>query len=460
MIHKGGAQGVLGAARRAAWSFAPRSMPRLSRRNYSREVVATICFAVGMAGVEGSILGVMVKKTFESVVPDTRLSFMVAFIAAAPEFANILSFIWVSLSHGRAKVPFVNGLQLAVLALVAMIAVIPRSEPGLYMLAALALGARVAWSGIVTLRPTLWRANYPREARARIIGKLSTFQILAVAGMGVLIGTAMDSDQRAFRVIVPACAAVGLGAVLAFRRVRVRRHKAMLAEERKLEHMGRPWQGPGIVWSVLRKDRWFARFMLWMFVLGMGNLMLAPVLVLALCDPRQFDLGYRSAIGITGTIPLVVMTIAMPLWARFLDRAHVVRFRSIHSWAFVASGSVITLAAVLGRLELMVAGAVLQGVAFAGGTLAWNLGHVDFALPSHTSQYMAAHVTLNGVRGLLGPFLSVAIYEGLQDAGLTHRESASVVFALCTACCAAGAMGFVTLRRTMGPRAHGSARLG
>jgi len=82
-----------------------------------------------------------------------------------------------------------------------------------------------------------------------------------------------------------------------------------------------------------------------------------------------------------------------------------------------------------------------------GGTLAWNLGHVDFARASETSQYMATHVTLNGVRGLLAPLLAVTLYEVFRASGL-HAPT-GVMIVVCVFTCA-GALGFVRLRIVMG----------
>ena len=41
-----------------------------------------------------------------------------------------------------------------------------------------------------------------------------------------------------------------------------------------------------------------------------------------------------------------------------------------------------------------------MGVARGGGSLAWQLGHNDFARADQLSAYMGIHVTLTGVRGL------------------------------------------------------------
>ena len=139
------------------------------------------------------------------------------------------------------------------------------------------------------------------------------------------------------------------------------------------------------------------------------------------------------------------MTLTIPLWARLLDRSHIIRFRMYHSWWFVAATAAVLIAAVSVETDLrwmLWVAAVLKGVAFGGGVLAWNLGHNDFAPKAMTSQYMGVHVTLTGIRGLLAPVAAVAMYEWLNS---VQPGRGGWVFAGCLALNLAGAVGFLAL---------------
>lgn len=437
-----------GAPGRAAVSFFPASMPLLARRSYAVELVTTLFFAMTLAAIEGGFIGVFTKQTYADVAPDRWLNFAVAFIAAAPELANILSFFWVSLAHGKPKVPWINGLQLAVVVLVGLIPFVPRTDVGLMVLAAVVVSARACWSGIIALRPTVWRQNYPRAQRARIVGKFTTVQQIVVASVALGLGALLDMDGPSAETAISVAAGLGIIAVIATSRQRVRGEKAVLGHESGELDVTRPWEGPAIVMRVLRQDVRYAQFQACLFVLGFGNLMLTPLLVIALKD--QFGVGYVGSIMVTLAIPYLLMPLAIPLWARLLDRSHVVKFRSLHGWSFVFSTGAILLAVETHSLELMYVAAVLQGIAFGGGTLAWNLGHVDFAPPSRTSQYMAAHLTLNGIRGLIAPLFAVAAYEYLLKRGHEMRTASAAVLMLSLVLCVIGSAGFVVLRRSMG----------
>ncbi len=430
----------------------------MARRSYTLELITTICFSATLGIVEGGVISNIAKRRFENVVEPDRLNFFVALLFAAPDLANILSFFWSGLSHGRAKIPLINLLQLAVILLIALMAFVPVSLPGIVSMVTLAVLARICWSGIITLRPTVWRSNYPGRIRASAVGNFQTMQYIMAGIVGIVMGTVLNQHPNYYTALVLAVSAVGLGAFVATRRQRVRRERHMRRAELAAAPLMKPWHGPAVVVRVLRKDGMWARFMIWMFILGLGNMLLGPMLTIVLRD--QFQLGYLRSILITSSITALVMPLSIPIWARYLDRSHVVRFRARQTWIFVISASVACLGVLLHRVELLYVTAVLQGIAYGGGTLAWNLGHVDFAPPTHTSQYMASHVTLNGVRGLAAPFLAVGLYNGAVAGGLhvgdlgISATAAAMVLAVSAGMAAVGALGFRRLLGQMGDRAR------
>ncbi|MBL8877292.1 MAG: MFS transporter [Phycisphaerae bacterium] len=438
-------------------SFLPGAFPRFARRSYTLELITVICFSATLGIVEGGVISNIAKRRFEKVVEEESLNFYVALLFAAPDLANILSFFWSGLSHGRPKIPLINALQFSVIVLIALMALTPVSGLGLFGMVAIVILARVCWSGIITLRPTVWRSNYPAIMRATAVGNFQTMQYIMAGIVGVVVGSVLNVHPEHFWLLVLCVASVGFGAFFATRRQRVRRETRMLRAELDSAPVMKPWQGPLVVWRVLHKDRMWARFMLWMFVLGLGNMLMGPTLAIVLRD--QFQLGYLRSILITSSITALVMPLSIPMWARYLDRSHVVQFRAKQTWMFVFSACVACAGVLFHRVELLYLTAVLQGISYGGGTLAWNLGHVDFAPPTHTSQYMASHVTLNGIRGLLAPFVAVGLYNGAFMAGFSvlgldvTTTAAALVLAVSAVMCAIGAAGFGRLLTRMGDRA-------
>ncbi len=432
----------VGAAKGAAGSFHPRSMPLFAARNYQYELLSSFYLPFLLAVVDSTIISVVAKNAFAGTVSNATLNFVVAILTASTAFANIVSFVWVKFAHGRDKVKFINGLQLGMIGLVALIGVVPRDAQGLVMLTVLVLLARFCWAGFVTLRTTVWRQNYTRELRAHITGKLATIQVLSVAMLGFGLGMAMNNDDRAFRLFFPLGAVLALTGVWAWSRVRVRNGPALVEAERNTPAgQDRPSISPVSVVRLLRGDRRYAGYMGCMMLLGLGNLMVGPVLVIALRD--LFNFQYLGGIVIANSLPLAMMPLSIPLWARLLDKVHVIEFRAIHCWFFVAASVIITIAGVTRSPNLLYVSAVIQGLAFGGGVLAWNLGHLDFAPAHRASEYMGVHVTLTGLRGLIAPFLAVGIWKGLE---YLSPGAGAWTFAFCAGLSALGGLGFLRLR--------------
>jgi len=433
---------ALNSVGRALGSFHPAAVPALSRGHYRRELTAWMLLPIMMGVVEGGLVAVIAKNAFAGVVPDRILNLVVAILSGAPAFANVTSFLWASLSQGRHKIRFLVTLQVCTALLVAQVAFAPASAVGLLMLTIGAVGARVCWSGVVTIRTAVWRANYPRPIRAKLAGKLATVQAIGLASVGVAVGAAMRADPGSYHIIYPVAAGFGILGAIAYGRMRMRGHAALRAQERASRDGHRRERLH--IWSVLRTDAPFRRYMIVMFVFGIGNLMVTAPVVIMLRD--RFEFGYLAAIMITVTIPVALMPFSIPLWARFLDGTHIVRFRTVHSWAFVAATATFLIAGVTRTPALLWVAAAFRGLAFGGGVLGWNLGHHDFAPAEQASHYMGAHVTLTGVRGLIGPVLAVQIYAMLEARG---PGLGPWVFALCLGLNVIGAIGFLVLARTM-----------
>ena len=420
-------------------------------RNHRLELSAGFFLAFVLAVVDSAIIGVLVRTGFEGVISQRWLNFAVAVLTASTAAANVVSFIWARLSHGREKVRFVNTLQIIMIVLVASIGLAPRSAGGLVWIIVSVIAARLCWAGFITVRATIWSRNYERVDRARLAGRIATVQVLTAAGLGVTLGTVMEHYPGAFRFLFPIGGVVAIGGAWCWSRIRVRRGRALVREELASGREGMPSLNPTDVVRVLRDDPMYGRFMLCMFLTGLGNLTVSAPLIVVLRE--QFDMGYQGGIIVANSLPLAMMPVSIPIWRRLLDRVHVITFRAIHSWCFVVAGVMFVLGAWLHAAWLLYVATALQGLAFGGGVLAWNLGHLDFAPAHRATQYMGVHVTLTGARGLLAPFLGIGLYQyvktltGGSDDPVGH--AAVAVFSLCLLLSLSGAIGFVLLARKL-----------
>ncbi len=410
-------------------SLSPRSVPLMTRQSYRYELVNAFSMPVAVAMVEGGVAGVLAKKAFDAT------PWMFAAIMAAPMFANLTSLMWARIGRGIRKVRLINLLQLALMLTVAAIALLPVSAAGALMLTGLVVVARCLIAGIVTIRSTVWRLNYPRTDRARITGRLAlvTSMILALAPLAT--NRILDLNDNAFRLTYPLAAMMVMVGMAAYSRIRLRREKELLAYERRPEARPQPHgEGANVyeydpragrysVLSVLRHDPVFRQYMFWQFLAGASNMMVETVVVYVIAElTRGHPYEYSLTIFVGVTLPLLLTMATLPLWAGVLDRVHITQFRVRQAGFWVAAMLITWLGAWAGWLWLIAVGRTIHGVARGGGMLAWNLGHNDFADRRLVALYMGVHQLLTGIRGAFAPFLGLLLYAG-GDALTLYRAA-------------------------------------
>ena len=411
--------------RRILSSFHPRNQPWITRQSYCHELIVALTYPAALAMIEGGVVGVLARKTF-GVGP-----MLFAAIMSAPMFANLTSFLWARLSRRRRKVRFINVLQVAFLLTVGSIALLPTGGAGPLLLVGLVIVARVLQTGILTVRSTIWRLNYPRPVRARVTGRLAIINSLLMA-VAPLAGYAfLDRDPDAFRLIYPASVLIALIGVGAFSRVRLRGERELLRYESDPAARPVPHGAPAPLyeydpevpasgfWSILRRDHLFRRYLQWQFVAGLA-LMIADVIVIHLIVDLTSSLrfAYVTSITLTTALPMLLAVLTLPFWARYFDRVHIVRLRMRLGPLWLLSLLLNWFAVQFGSLPVLVAARIVVGFYRGAGALAWNLGHNDFADRRLVALYMGIHVTLTGVRGAIGPFLAMALYIGWSERAL------------------------------------------
>lgn len=428
-------------------SFLPSSARPLVRRNYRYELAAVATWPIAVAMIEGSVTGILAKKAFEGT-PD----WIIATLAAAPAFCNMSSLVWARLADGKRTLRNLLALQLGVIALVAFIAILPRSTAGLYLFTAAAVLARLLMTGVITMRAVLWRANYARQERSMIIGRLIIVQTLLVSTSTLLLGRLMDWNRDSFHYVYAAAVLCGLVGVWFFSRLRMR-HPFLIRPAIAPREQPQGWSLGGLMaeWSgtlgemvqVMRTDAAYRGFMICMFILGISNLAMDGPLVKVVDE--QFSLNYMHAILLLHSLPLALMPVSIPIWSRLMRRSHIIRFRAIHAWTFVGSQFCVFAAVMNQSIALLTIGMVLRGLGFGGGELAWNLGHNDFATSERASLYMTIHVTLTGIRGLIGGYVGMWLYAGFPAPGGVVPLLGEYCFLFWAVVCTAGALGFVYL---------------
>jgi MFS family permease len=376
-----------------------------------RELVTWSLSAVALGAVEGGLLGVIVKNHFGDAASPAAVNIAVVVVASAPSFTNLSSFLFAALAAGRDKLALMSRLMLFMAGCLVVMVLPGINAFGLIVFCLMAVMARTAWSGILTIRAAVWRANYSREWRGRVTARIVRLASLLVAGYSALTGVLLDWRDDAFRPAFLLAAACALFAARVYRNARVRGHRQLLAAEKAEQALQGRRLTMSVFTRVLRTNADFRRYMVSMMVFGSGNMMLLPMLVIMLNE--YLVLSQFRQVVVTSSLPLFVLYFSVPYWARLLDQRHIFSYRAIHSWLFVVASALFATAIISRTAELLWPASIVLGSAYAGGHLGWNLGHNDFSNDANASHYMAIHVTLTGLRGVIMPFIGVGFYQYL-----------------------------------------------
>ena len=453
---------------RALFSLRTRHQPYMVRLSYRHELRSALTFPLAASLAEGSFTGVVAAKNFQAGVV------LMSVITAAPMFGNITALIWSDLSLGRRKVPLVNMLQLGVILMIASVALlawIPLPWAG-RIFAGQIIIARLLASGIITIRSSIWRANYPRAVRGQITSRIATAATFVLAVATFAGSFLLDRNPRAFVFLYPTAALLGAIGIWQFSGIRVRREKAL----NKLEQLYVPRpenmsetaeanvmnyeQHPRFIklfaqaFAILRENQQFRKYQWWQFLNGASFMMYGPSLLYMvsrqMTDPvRQ----YLLATTVMQIIPMVVMLLATQLWAPLFDRVHITRFRVYQGMVSVAAQFTLFCGATYGLyasestgLAIVALGQVLVGISNGAGNLAWNLGHNDFCSADQAGTYMGVHVMLTGLRGSMAPFFGSWLYL-MPGVGRN-------VFAVSTVIALIAQLGFWSMARSIPPKQH------
>jgi len=366
--------------------------------------------------------------------------------------------LWARLGSGRPKVPLIVALQSTVICLVALVAVLPKNVAGGWLLAASVVLARLAISGVVTLRSTVWTLNYPNLVRARLVGRLILFATIVMMVMSLGAGSLLDKYPGSFRILYPLGALIAVFGARAFSKLPIVDEEEHLREEQSADTghgTGAP-AGVTRAWAVLRDDPLYRDYLGCQFLLGVGNMMVEAPLIYVVT--KQFEASYVVSVSMLLVIPLAVQMLTITPWTHIMDRVHIAQFRVWQSAFFSVSLALTGLSVWMQSLGLLAVARVLYGMARAGGGVAWTIGHNDFASRQMATLYMGIHVTLTGVRGAVAPFLGMLLFLGwgrsVGPLSLPHFSGIGAwVWAVSVACSIASGVGFRRLRRRIpGPR--------
>ncbi len=152
------------------------------------------------------------------------------------------------------------------------------------------------------------------------------------------------------------------------------------------------------------EDAVFRRTLVSWMLMGVGNLIMLPLRVELLARPQPSGSWTAAQIALlTAVIPNVARICTSRFWGWAFDRMDFFTLRGVLNAGF----GLAILAFFSGdSFAWMVVGAVLYGIAGAGGDVVWSLWVTKLAAPEKVADYMAVHTLLTGIRGVVAPWIA------------------------------------------------------
>lgn len=394
----------------------------LTERPLSRVARYTARFHVPAAGLEGLVAGVftlndvILRKTFGAS------AVVIMLVVMAQPVSQLLAIVWGNLMQGRPKRPFILGLGGTGRLLLLLVALATTTLG----FALPVVGSIALATAIIPALNSLYQANYSDRERGRIYGWIVSITALTTIVGSLGAGALMDIHPDYYRVVYPLAGLLGLGGMYYYYRIVHRTTRAVTAGASRppLRTPGGPGEVLDVMtdWmrevlgamknplrgsvSLFREDPDFLRFEVAYMVYGLAFMLLQPVFPIFLVD--EIKIQYSQAAVARGLVFWGVISLAAPLFGGLLDR-----------WNAVVLSAIGFAILVLAPLGLALSHSIwpvygsfaIWGLGLAPIQIAWTMGPILFARNRDAATYMGVHVTMVGLRGLVGNPLGLFLLE-------------------------------------------------
>lgn len=247
-------------------------------------------------------------------------------------------------------------------------------------------------SAAVPLMTQIYQENYPEERRGKLFSRAVMIRIGAAAGFSELAGRFLSADLANFRWLLLAFAAAFVYAWHC-----LRRYPSTPITDEGGSH-------PFRAMRYVRDDGLFRHTLICWMLMGFANLMMLPLRVEYLANPRYgLALDTRVIALVLGVVPNLARLIMSQVWGWLFDRMNFFALRVTLNVGFALGILAFFLSDSLGGL---IAGAIIFGMSNAGGDVAWGLWVTKFAPSDRVADYMSVHTFFTGVRGVVAPLVA------------------------------------------------------
>lgn len=249
-----------------------------------------------------------------------------------------------------------------------------------------------ASAAAIPLLTQIYQENYPEKARGHLFSRTVMIRIATAALFSELAGRALSGHISGFRWLL-----LVFGMAFAFAAWCLGRYPSRTLTAANGTH-------PLRALRFAREDALFRRTLICWMLMGFANLMMLPMRVEYLANPKyHLALRVSQVAFLTGVVPNLARLVMSPVWGWLFDRMNFFTLRITLNCGF-AIGIVAFFTS--SDWTGLVLGAIVFGISNAGGDVAWSLWVTKFAPPEHVADYMAVHTFFTGVRGVLAPLVA------------------------------------------------------
>ena len=247
-------------------------------------------------------------------------------------------------------------------------------------------------SAAIPLMTQIYQENYPDRDRGKLFSRTFMIRIAMAALFSELAGRLLSAHLSYFRWLLIVFAAAFTFASFCFAHI----------PSRPLTTSG--GTHPFRALRFVRDDTLFRRTLVMWMLMGFANLMIVPLRVEYLANPRHGvtwagQLLTTAQIALlVGVIPNLARLVMSPVWGWLFDRMNFFVLRIVLNLGF-ALGMLSFFGG--NHLAWLIAGAIIYGISNAGGDVAWSLWVTKFAPPERVADYMSVHTFFTGLRGVI-----------------------------------------------------------
>lgn len=256
----------------------------------------------------------------------------------------------------------------------------------------------------IPLLTQMYQENYPDAERGRLFSRSIMIRVTVAVLFSHLGGLLLRSDIGRFRWLLLAFSAAFFFSSFCLRRCPTRPLAATGSSH------------PFRALRYAKEDRLFRWTLICWMLMGFGNLMMMPLRVEYLANPRYgMELDTIMIAFLTGVVPNLARLGLSPVWGWLFDRMNFFVLRVVLNLSFMLG---ILAFFTGGGMTGLIIGAIIFGISFAGGDVAWSLWVTKFAPPDRVADYMSVHTFFTGVRGVLAPMIAFHLVAGVSVAVL------------------------------------------